>query len=25
VLGIFAGDLESDMAATLERIETAIG
>jgi tRNA/rRNA methyltransferase len=25
VLGIFAGDLESDMAATLERIEKAIG
>ncbi len=25
VLGIFAGDLESDMAATLEQIETAIG
>jgi tRNA/rRNA methyltransferase len=25
VLGIFAGDLESDMAAALERIETAIG
>jgi tRNA/rRNA methyltransferase len=25
VLGIFAGDLESDMATTLERIEKAIG
>ena len=25
VLGIFAGELESDMAATLQRIETAIG
>ncbi len=25
VLGIFAGELESDMAATLERIETAMG
>jgi tRNA/rRNA methyltransferase len=25
VLGIFAGDLESDMAATLERIEKAFG